>query len=45
MELSTAKQILSLLADGIDPEMGEILPEDSVCNHPCPALCAGLSFP
>ena len=30
MELSTAKQILSLLADGIDPETGEILPEDSV---------------
>ena len=34
MELSTAKQILSLLADGIDPETGEILPEDSVCNQP-----------
>ena len=34
MELSTAKQILSLLADGIDPETCEILPEDSVCNQP-----------
>lgn len=34
MELSTAKQILSLLADGIDPETGEILPEDSVYNQP-----------
>lgn len=34
MELSTAKQILSLLADGIDPETGEILPKDSVCNQP-----------
>ena len=34
MELSTAKQILSLLADGIDPETGEIVPEDSVCNQP-----------
>ena len=32
MELSTAKQILSLLADGIDPETGEILPEDSVLD-------------
>ena len=28
------RQILSLLADGIDPETGEILPEDSVCNQP-----------
>ena len=34
MELSTAKQILSLMSDGIDPETGEILPEDSVCNQP-----------
>lgn len=34
MEFSTAQQILSLLADGIDPETGEMLPQDSVCNQP-----------
>ena len=34
MEISAAQQILGLLADGIDPETGEMLPQDSVCNQP-----------
>lgn len=32
MELNRAKEIISALAEGIDPTTGEILPEDSVCN-------------
>ena len=32
MQLSRAKEIISALAEGIDPTTGEILPEDSVCN-------------
>ena len=32
MELNRAKEIVSALAEGIDPTTGEILPEDSVCN-------------
>ena len=32
MELNGAKEIISALAEGIDPTTGEILPEDSVCN-------------
>lgn len=34
MLLSRATEILSILADGIDPVTGELLPEDSVCNEP-----------
>ena len=34
MLLSRATEILSILADGIDPGTGELLPEDSVCNEP-----------
>lgn len=32
MEINRAKEIISALAEGIDPTTGEILPEDSVCN-------------
>lgn len=32
MEINIAKEIVSALAEGIDPTTGEILPEDSVCN-------------
>ena len=32
MEINRAKEIISMLAEGIDPTTGEILPEDSVCN-------------
>ena len=34
MLLSRATEILSILADGIDPVTGELLPEDSVCSEP-----------
>ena len=30
--INRAKEIVSALAEGIDPTTGEILPEDSVCN-------------
>ena len=32
MELNRAKEIISALAEGIDPTTGEVLPEDSVYN-------------
>jgi hypothetical protein len=32
MDIIRAKEILSILAEGVDPTTGEILPEDSVCN-------------
>ena len=32
MEANRAIDIISALAEGIDPTTGEILPEDSVCN-------------
>ena len=32
MDINRAKEIISALAEGIDPTTGEILPEDSVCN-------------
>ena len=34
MELVYAKELLSILADGIDPYTGEILPENHICNRP-----------
>ena len=34
MELVYAKELLSILADGIDPYSGEILPENHICNRP-----------
>ena len=32
MDIDRAKEIISALAEGIDPTTGEILPDDSVCN-------------
>ena len=32
MEINRAKEILSTLAEGVDPTTGEILPDNSVCN-------------
>ena len=32
MDIIRAKELLSILAEGVDPTTGEILPEDSVCN-------------
>lgn len=34
MDLQRAKELVSILADGVDPLTGEILPEDHVCNQP-----------
>lgn len=32
MEINKAKEILSELAEGVDPTTGEVLPADSICN-------------
>ena len=32
MDINRAKDILSSLAEGVDPTTGEVLPDDSVCN-------------
>lgn len=32
MDISRAKEILSTLAEGVDPTTGEILPDSCVCN-------------
>lgn len=34
MDITRAKELLSALADGIDPFTGEILPQSHVCNQP-----------
>lgn len=34
MDVTRAKQLLSTLADGVDPFTGELLPPDHVCNQP-----------
>ncbi len=34
MDLVRAKELLSALADGIDPFTGELLPKTHVCNQP-----------
>ena len=34
MDITRAKEIVRILADGIDPVTGEILPDDSVYNSP-----------
>ena len=34
MDMQRARELLSILADGIDPFTGEILPDQHVCNHP-----------
>ena len=33
MEIERAKEIISALAEGIDPTTGELLPQSSVCNN------------
>lgn len=32
MDVHRAKELLTVLADGVDPLTGEVLPEDHVCN-------------
>ena len=32
MDIIKAREIISALAEGIDPTTGEVLPDDSVCN-------------
>lgn len=32
MDVHRAKELLTILADGVDPLTGEVLPEDHVCN-------------
>ena len=32
MDIIRAKEIISALAEGVDPTTGEVLPDDSVCN-------------
>lgn len=34
MDIARARELLSVLADGIDPFTGELLPQDHVCNQP-----------
>lgn len=34
MDIQKAKEIVQLLADGIDPVTGELLPKDSIYNEP-----------
>ena len=33
MEMKRAKELLAVLADGVDPLTGELLPENHVCNQ------------
>ncbi len=33
MDIDRAKEIVSALAEGIDPATGELLPENSICNR------------
>ena len=32
MDINRAKEIISALAEGVDPTIGEVLPDNSVCN-------------
>lgn len=34
MDITRAKELLSTLADGMDPFTGELLPQNHVCNQP-----------
>lgn len=34
MDITRAKELLSALANGIDPFTGELLPQNHVCNQP-----------
>lgn len=33
MEIDRAKELLTILADGINPITGELLPDEDSCNH------------
>lgn len=32
MDINRAKEIIEVLAEGVDPTTGEVLPDDNVCN-------------
>ena len=32
MDIQRAKELLTVLAEGVDPLTGEVLPDDHVCN-------------
>ena len=32
MDINRAKEIISTLAEGVDPTTGEVLPDNSICN-------------
>lgn len=34
MDIARAKELVSALADGVDPFTGEVFPRDHICNHP-----------
>ena len=34
MNIERAKEIISILAEGIDPITGEVLPDECICNKP-----------
>ena len=34
MDNARAKELVTALADGIDPFTGELFPRDHICNHP-----------
>ena len=34
MDITRAKELLSALADGVDPFTSEIFPQNHICNHP-----------
>ena len=34
MDATRARELLSVLADGIDPLTGEVLPREHLCNQP-----------
>ena len=44
MTSEIAREILQIMAKGIDPITGEILPDDHLCNHPevARALCLAI---
>ena len=34
MDITRAKELISVLADGVDPFTGELLPQNHICNQP-----------
>ena len=34
MDINRAREIVAILAEGIDPTTGEVLSDDNVCNKP-----------